>query len=72
MIINIIQTITNVLTEEGELISSNKAEGYSLAPEEGKILRNKRNGKVFRTKIYLYKKSELKDYEEIDIPKKEN
>lgn len=72
MTINIIQTITNVLTEDGEMISSTKAEGYSLAPDEGKMLRNKVNGKVFITKIYIYRKSELKDYEEIDIPKKEN
>ena len=71
MIINIIQTITNTLTEDGELISSTKSEGYSLAPEEGKMLRNKLNGKVYKTKIYLYRKFDLKDYEEIDTPKKD-
>ena len=73
MTINIIQTITNILTEAGELISSNKTEGYSLIPAEGKMLKNKITGKTFKSKICIYQKSALDDYIEVDIPKeKEN
>ena len=69
MTINIIQTITNTLTENRELISSKQFEGYVLIPDEGKML----TGETFRNKIYIYQKSAISDYIEIDIPKeKEN
>lgn len=73
MTINIIQTITNTLTENRELISSKQFEGYVLIPDEGKMLKNKFTGETFRNKIYIYQKSAISDYIEIDIPKeKEN
>lgn len=73
MTINIIQTITNILTESGELISSSKTEGYSLEPAEGKMLKNKLTGKTFKSKICIYQKLAINDYIEVDIPKeKEN
>lgn len=73
MTINIIQTITNTLTENRELISSKQSEGYVLIPDEGKMLKNKFTGETFINKIYIYQKSAISDYIEVDIPKeKEN
>jgi len=72
MTINIIQTITNILTENGELISSKKAEGYIITPAEGKLLLNKATGETFGYKIYTYHKSAINDYIEIEPKKEEN
>ena len=73
MTINIIQTITNTLTENRELISSKQSEGYVLIPDEGKMLKNKFTRETFINKIYIYQKSAISDYIEVDIPKeKEN
>ncbi len=68
MTINIIQKITKVLTEDKEVISTVQSEGYTLAPDTGKMLLNKLTGETFRHKIYLYQKSAIGEYEEIDIP----
>ena len=69
MTINIIQTITNILSEDRVLISSGESEGYILIPDEGKILKNKITGELFFRKICIYQSSQVQDFIEIDKPK---
>ena len=71
MITNIIQTTTNILTKNYELISKSEVEGYILIPEAGKALKNKFTGEVFASKIYIYNSNKLKDFIEVDLPKEE-
>lgn len=64
----IIQTITNILNEDGSLISSNTVEAYVLTPEEGYILKNVKTGEIITTKICLSKKIKINDYIEVVNP----
>ena len=72
MTINISQTTTTILTEGGEVVSTKQSEGYILIPAPGKVLKNTLTGELFSGKIYLYHKSKIADYIEIDKPKTES
>lgn len=63
---NIIQTITNILNENEELISTTTTQTYVLTPDEGYILKNVKTGLVVATKICVSQKSKLADY--IELP----
>ncbi len=68
MKITTIQKITNILSEAGELCSSEIHESYVLTPEAGKILKNIKTGESITTKICVGKKTLIKNYIEIDDP----
>jgi hypothetical protein len=64
---NIIQTITNILNENEDLISTTTTQTYVLTPDEGYILKNVKTGVVVTTKICISQKSKLADYIELPI-----
>lgn len=68
MKITTIQKITNILSETGELYSSETHESYVITPEAGKILKNIKTGESITTKICVGKKTLIKNYIEIDDP----
>ena len=72
MTINISRVTTTILTEDEKVISTKQSEGYILIPDEGKLLKNKLTGEVLNGKVYLYQKSKINDYIEIDKPKQED
>ena len=67
MVITTIQTITNVRDAEGELIRSSEATVWSVKPDEGKYLRDKRTGEVFFRGVCLNKAAKISNYEELPI-----
>ena len=67
MIVNIIQTITNILDENRKLIRTATTEAYVLYPAEGKALKNTVTGKIYYKSINLGNKGQAKDYIEIDL-----
>jgi hypothetical protein len=68
MKITTIQKITNLLSETGELYSSEIQESYVITPEVGKILKNIKTGESITTKICVGKKTLIKNYIEVDNP----
>ena len=67
MTINIIQTITNVLDENRQLIRTVTSETYVLYPAAGKAIKDINTGKLFTSSVSIGSKGKLKDYIEIDI-----
>lgn len=67
MEIKIIQTITNTLSEDRELLKSTSTEVLVLAPSEGKALKNITTGEIFYRPINIGTKLNLKNYIEISI-----
>lgn len=67
MTINIIQTITNVLDEKRQLVSSVETEAYVLTPAPGKAIKNIKTEKIYTTSVNIGTKGKLKDYQEIEL-----
>lgn len=68
MTTTIIQTITNILNEDGIIQSTSSVEAYVLTPAENKVLKNIKTGEIITTRICINKKIKLSDYIEIDKP----
>ena len=68
MTINIIQTITNTLTAERQIINSKAVESFAIYPAENKVLRNKITGTIVRHLLVLSSEQAIVNYEEIDDP----
>ena len=66
----IIQTITNILNEDRSIKSSTINESYVLTPDENKVLKNIKTGKIITTRICVNKKIKLADYIEVESPNK--
>lgn len=64
---SIIQTITNILNEKEELISTTTTQTYVLTPDEGFMLKNIKTGLIVTTKICINQKSKVADYIELPI-----
>jgi len=69
MTINIIQTITNKLTIDEQLIDSKVKESFAIYPDENKVLRNKLTGTIVPGLIIVASKDAINNYEEIDDPR---
>lgn len=67
MTINIIQTITNILDENHQVLKSLTTETYMLYPAPGKAIQNTVTGKVYTTSVNIGAKANLKDYIELDL-----
>lgn len=68
MIININQTITNLLTEDRQVKESRTIETYLLTPASGKVIINKKTGQVHKDTFSIGSKARLVDFEEIYPP----
>lgn len=66
MIIKILQTISNTLSEDRKLESSYTSECYTLQAEKGKILKNIRTGLTTNSVVCVNKKEKIENYIEID------
>jgi len=66
MKVNIHQTISNVLDENREIISTITSETFVIYPEEGKLLRNKITGLTTDGFIAIGSKDSIDNYEEVD------
>ena len=66
MKININETISNMYTENRELIKSTTTEMYILYPSEGKWLKNTLTGIIVKSYVALNTKDAIKNYIEID------
>lgn len=66
MTIKIMQTITNILSETGELERTSKAETYVITPTSGKVLKNIKTNRITRYPVCVNKKSKIADYVEIE------
>ena len=69
MIIKMLQTISNILTLDGQLEQTTTSESYTIRPEEGKLLKNILTGEVTSCLVCVNKKAKLQNYVEIDDPK---
>jgi hypothetical protein len=67
MKINIIQTITNILDENRQVIKTSASENYILYPEVGKVIKNIITGQIYTSSVSIGSKANLKNYEEIDV-----
>ena len=67
MTINIIQTITNILDENRQLVSTAVTEAYVLYPAAGKAIKNKVNDRVYTSSVNIGSKGNIGDYVEIDL-----
>lgn len=72
MKITIVQNITKIFDMERNLLSSRLNETYLLEPDEGKIIRHKESGQVYKTGICVNKERKFAEYEELDDPKASN
>ena len=68
MKIKILQTISNVFSENRNLESTSSTECYVLQAEEGKLLKHSKTGKTTRYAVCVQKKRNIADYIEIDDP----
>lgn len=66
MIININQTITNLLGANRQVISSRTSEAYLLTPESGKCIKNIKTGKIYINTFSIGSKKNISDY--VDWP----
>jgi hypothetical protein len=69
MIIKLLQTISNVFSEDGTLESSISSECYTIQAENTKLLKNIKTGETTRFVVCVNKKSRIKDYIEVEDPK---
>lgn len=65
MKITIIQTTTKTFDESRTLLTTYTNEAYLIAPDEGKLLRNKTTGQLYSTGLCVNKERKINDYEEI-------
>ena len=68
MTTTIVQTITNILNEDGIIQYTSSVESYVLTPAENKALKNTKTGEIITTRICINKKIKISDYIEIDKP----
>ena len=68
MTVNIIQVVTTTMDEDRNIVASRSVERYSVAPAEGKILKDTKTGQLIFGKVFLSQKSKIKNYIEIDDP----
>ena len=66
MKVTIIQTTTKTFNESRVLLATRVNETYLLEPAEGKILRHKATGQLFRVGLCVDKERKIADYEEVD------
>lgn len=64
-----IQNITKTFSEDGTLLSTETRDSIALTPDEGKVLRDKFNGQIYRTTVTVSKKYKLDYFEEINEDK---
>lgn len=69
MTIKLLQTISNVFLENGELETSYSSECYMIQPKPGKLLQNIKTGETTAYAVCVNKKKKLENYIEIDDPK---
>lgn len=62
----IIQTITNILDEDGNVISSYETKMYSVKPDAGKYLLDTKTGERHYYGVCVNKQSKVKDFEEVE------
>ena len=67
MKINIIQTITNILDENRQMIKTSTSDNYILYPETGKAIKDTITGQIYTSSVSIGSKSNLKNYIEINI-----
>ena len=67
MKINIIQTITNILDENRQMIKTSTSDNYILYPEVGKVIKDTITGQIYTSSVSIGSKSNLKNYIEINI-----
>ena len=67
MKINIIQTITNILDENRQMIKTSTSDNYILYPEADKVIKDTITGQIYTSSVSIGSKSNLKNYIEIDI-----
>jgi len=67
MEIKILQTVTNVLNKDRQVLSSNTSETYILYPAEGKQIRNIVTGRVYTSSVSIGSQTNIKNYIEEDI-----
>lgn len=66
MKINIRQNITNLLTQDKQILTTETSELYVLTPSENKNLKNIKTGEIFTGFTYVKKEDQIKNYIEID------
>ena len=66
MKITIVQTTTKTFNASHILLATRVNETYLIEPDEGKVLRNKATGQIFKAGLCVSKERKIKDYEEID------
>lgn len=66
MKINIRQNITNLLTQDRQILTTETSELYVLTPDENKNLKNIKTGEIFTGFTYVKKEEQIKNYIEID------
>lgn len=66
MIINIHETISNIMTKDKKLIDTTTSETYILYPEQGKVLRNKKTGQIIDSFVGVGSSGSISDYEEVE------
>lgn len=66
MKINIRQNITNLLTQDKQLLTTEVSELYVITPGENKNLKNIKTGEIFTGFTYVKKEEQLKNYIEVD------
>ena len=67
MEIKFIQTITNILDENHQIINSTITESCMIYPAQGKAIKNLRTNEIFEHALNIGSKGKLKDFVEIDI-----
>lgn len=67
MKVNIIQTITKILDEDRNVLSTNTVEGYVLEAAEGKALKNIKTGRIISGQVFVYTRAKIADYIEIIV-----
>lgn len=68
MTITTIQKITNILAENGELLSSETIESYVITAAPGKVFKNILTGTTQTSKLCVGKWSLIKNYIEVEAP----
>lgn len=68
MKIKIVQTTTNILTEDRQVESTSITETFVIEAEKDKVLKNIKTGQIIRSLVSVSKKSKIEDYVEIADP----
>ena len=62
MKINIIQTITNILDENRQMIKTSTSDNYILYPEADKAIKDTITGQIYTSSVSIGSKSKQKNY----------